>query len=339
MLPGLCVSVTRMLDVSRLSVSYGKHLALDNISLSVGRGEIVVMLGANGAGKSSCLKALGAVVPRLPHARIELSGVDLVALRPHEVVEAGLALVPEDRGIFPELTVRENLQLGAFTQRARAHESASLRRILKLFPRLGERMSQYTRTMSGGERQMVAVGRALMSNPEVLLLDEPSLGLSPIVCKELFQALARIRQMDVGVLLVEQNARQALAIAMAAGSGRLAVSACIARSSATLALSGLPDFWWATASTAASSIVCVPPPLAPVINREPCTLGSLPMIASASPKARFHQMQSLPPAACVVRLFNSQTSMRRESACSSIMRYRSRRSDSRRRAAARRASR
>jgi acyl-CoA reductase-like NAD-dependent aldehyde dehydrogenase/ABC-type branched-subunit amino acid transport system ATPase component len=202
-----------MLDVSRLSVSYGKHVALDNVALSVGKSEIVVMLGANGAGKSSCLKALGGMVPHLPHAHIALAGVDIASLQPHDVVEAGLALVPEDRGIFAELTVRENLQLGAFTRRARAQQDENLKRVLALFPRLGERMGQYTRTMSGGERQMVAIGRALMSNPQVLLLDEPSLGLSPLVCKELFQALSRIKDMNVGVLLVEQNARAALAIA------------------------------------------------------------------------------------------------------------------------------
>ncbi len=214
-LPGVPVRSTGevMLDVSRLSVSYGKHLALDNVALSVGKSEIVVMLGANGAGKSSCLKALGGMVPHLPHAHIALAGVDIASLQPHDVVEAGLALVPEDRGIFAELTVRENLQLGAFTRRARAQQDENLKRVLALFPRLGERMGQYTRTMSGGERQMVAIGRALMSNPQVLLLDEPSLGLSPLVCKELFQALSRIKDMNVGVLLVEQNARAALAIA------------------------------------------------------------------------------------------------------------------------------
>jgi acyl-CoA reductase-like NAD-dependent aldehyde dehydrogenase/ABC-type branched-subunit amino acid transport system ATPase component len=202
-----------MLDVSQLSVSYGKHRAVDDLSLNVGRGEIVVMLGANGAGKSSCLKALGGMVPHLPGARIDLGGMDLAALRPHEVVEAGLALVPEDRGIFADLTVRENLKLGAFTRRARAREADNLRRVLALFPRLAERMGQLTRTMSGGERQMVAIGRALMSDPQILLLDEPSLGLSPIVCTELFQALATIKEMGVGVLLVEQNAKQGLAIA------------------------------------------------------------------------------------------------------------------------------
>ena len=202
-----------MLEVAGLSIRYGKHLALDGVSLSVGRGEIVVMLGANGAGKSSCLKALGGMVRPLPGARISLAGADLAALAPHEVVEAGLALVPEDRGIFADLSVRENLKLGAFTRRAAAGEAENLQRVLTLFPRLAERMGQLARTMSGGERQMVAIGRALMSSPEILLLDEPSLGLSPLVCGELFQALSRIKDLGVGVLLVEQNARQGLAIA------------------------------------------------------------------------------------------------------------------------------
>ncbi|MBX9590413.1 MAG: aldehyde dehydrogenase family protein [Hyphomonadaceae bacterium] len=202
-----------MLEVHQLSVSYGKHVALDSVSLTVGRGEVVVMLGANGAGKSSCLKALGGVIRPLPGARLTLGDSDISTLEPHEAVEAGLALVPEDRGIFAELTVHENLRLGAFTRRAHAKQAENLQRVLTLFPRLAERMGQFARTMSGGERQMVAIGRALMSSPDILLLDEPSLGLSPLVCKELFQALSHIRELGVGVLLVEQNARQGLAIA------------------------------------------------------------------------------------------------------------------------------
>jgi vanillin dehydrogenase len=202
-----------MLEVSQLSVNYGKHLAIDQVSLIVGRGEIVVMLGANGAGKSSCLKALGGLVPHLPGAQIALGDVDLTRLAPHQLVEAGLALVPEDRGIFPDLSVHDNLQLGAFTPRARPRADENLKRVVTLFPHLAERMGQLANTMSGGERQMVAVGRALMSDPVVLLLDEPSLGLSPLICGELFQALGRVKEMGVGVLLVEQNARQALAIA------------------------------------------------------------------------------------------------------------------------------
>ena len=201
-----------MLEVSRLSVRYGRHVALDGVCLDVRPGEIVVMLGANGAGKSSCLKALGGMTPHVPGAVIRLGDVDLARLPAHEIVEAGLALVPEGRGIFPDMSVRENLLLGAFLPRARQHEAENLRRVVSLFPRLEERMAQIARTMSGGEQQMVAIGRALMSHPRILLLDEPSLGLSPLICKELFQALARVKSLGVGVLLVEQNARASLAV-------------------------------------------------------------------------------------------------------------------------------
>src|SRR4029077_5418904 len=202
-----------MLDVAGLSVRYGKHLALAAAAFSVRGGEIVVLLGANGAGKSSCLKALGGMVAHIPGARIALDGLELAGLPPHEVVERGLVLVPEDRGIFAELDVQENLLLGAYSRRARAAAAASLSKVLALFPRLAERQQQIVRTMSGGEQQMVGIGRALMSDPRVLLLDVPSLGLAPMLCKELFQALERIRALGVGILLVEQNARQSLAIA------------------------------------------------------------------------------------------------------------------------------
>jgi acyl-CoA reductase-like NAD-dependent aldehyde dehydrogenase/ABC-type branched-subunit amino acid transport system ATPase component len=201
-----------MLEVCDLSVRYGKHLALDGVSLRVAPGEIVVMLGANGAGKSSCLKALGGMVAHMPGARIGLGNVDLTDMPAHDIVEAGLALVPEDRGIFADLSVQENLLLGAYLPRARPHEAVNLKKVLALFPRLAERQRQLARTMSGGERQMLAIGRALMSHPQVLLLDEPSLGLSPLVCKELFQALGRIKDLGLGVLLVEQNASQSLQI-------------------------------------------------------------------------------------------------------------------------------
>lgn len=202
-----------MLEVRNLSVAYGKHQALRGVSLQVAKGELVVMLGANGAGKSSLLKAMGAMVRPLDGASVSLAGQELTRLPAHRVVETGLALVPEGRGVFGDLTVRENLQLGAQPRRARALEAQSLERVLALFPKLAQRMAQSVRTMSGGEQQMVAVGRALMSAPDILLLDEPSLGLSPLMCKELFAALARIRTLGVGVLLVEQNARQSLAIA------------------------------------------------------------------------------------------------------------------------------
>lgn len=202
-----------MLDVSDLSVSYGKHRALSQAALRVSPSEIVVILGANGAGKSTLLKAIGGVVTAEKGARIALDGEDLGRLKPHQVVGRGVALVPEGRGIFGDLTVMENLSLGAFPRRARANEAANLAVVLDLFPRLKERTRQIARTMSGGEQQMVAIGRALMSKPSLLLLDEPSLGLSPIMTRELFSALKRVRANGVGLLMVEQNARQSLAIA------------------------------------------------------------------------------------------------------------------------------
>ena len=201
-----------MLEVSGISVAYGKHLAVDRVTLGVAPGEIVLILGANGSGKTSLLKAIAGMLPAAG-ASIQLDGRKLNGLPAHAVVEAGLALVPEGRGVFGELTVRENLELGAFAKRARPTEADNLRHVLELFPRLGERLSQAVRTMSGGEQQMVAVGRALMSAPKFLLLDEPSLGLSPLMCKELFAALARIRDRKLGILLVEQNAKRSLAIA------------------------------------------------------------------------------------------------------------------------------
>lgn len=203
-----------MFELRGLSASYGLHRALDNVALSVGASEVVVMLGANGAGKTTLLKAIGGLQPAAPGAQIVLDGTPLQGLTAARRVEAGIALVPEGRGIFGDMTVRENLQLGAYPKRARANEKANFDKVLALFPRLSERLSQTARTMSGGEQQMVAIGRALMSEPRLLLLDEPSLGLSPIMCGELFRALQRVREhSQVSILLVEQNAKRSLAIA------------------------------------------------------------------------------------------------------------------------------
>jgi acyl-CoA reductase-like NAD-dependent aldehyde dehydrogenase/ABC-type branched-subunit amino acid transport system ATPase component len=202
-----------LLKVAHIAAAYGKHLALADVDLHVDGGEIVVMLGANGAGKSTLLKVIAGMTPHLPGGSITLGSRELGALPAHEIVEAGVALVPEGRGIFGELTVHENLMLGAYARRARHSERRNLDVVLGLFPRLGERFRQTARTMSGGEQQMVAIGRAMMSAPEFLLLDEPSLGLSPMLAHELFQSLARIRETGVGVLLVEQNARLSLSIA------------------------------------------------------------------------------------------------------------------------------
>jgi branched-chain amino acid transport system ATP-binding protein len=202
-----------MLEVANLSVFYGRHRAVEGASVSVAAREIVVMLGANGAGKSTFLRAVAGLIPAVKGCTVTIDGRDITARPPHEIVEAGIALVPEDRGIFADLSVHENLTLGAFPQRARAGEAENLERVLSLFPRLAERRKQLVRTMSGGEQQMVAIGRAMMSAPSILLLDEPSLGLSPILCGELFRSLAQVRETGVGILLVEQNARQGLALA------------------------------------------------------------------------------------------------------------------------------
>lgn len=202
-----------MLEVRGLSASYGKHRALEKVDLNVSPGEIVVILGANGAGKSTLLKSICGICEGSVSGEVNIDGVDLSGLKPNLIVEEGIALVPEGRGIFPDLSVQENLLLGSYSARARDEESASLERVLALFPKLVERRKQIVRTMSGGEQQMVAIGRAMMSNPTILALDEPSLGLSPLLSKELFQNLKRVKAAGLGILMVEQNARQSLAIA------------------------------------------------------------------------------------------------------------------------------
>ncbi|MDJ0826107.1 MAG: ATP-binding cassette domain-containing protein [Rhodobacter sp.] len=202
-----------MLEVRHLTAAYGQHPALQEVSLRVGPGEIVVILGANGAGKSTLLRAISGICEGQVHGDILLDGHRLLGLTSDEIVERGVALVPEGRGIFGDLTVRENLTLGAYANRARADETGNLDRVLRLFPKLQERQGQIARTMSGGEQQMVAIGRAMMSAPQILMLDEPSLGLSPLLCKELFQNLREVKALGIGILLVEQNAKQSLAIA------------------------------------------------------------------------------------------------------------------------------
>jgi len=202
-----------MLEVKNLAVTYGRHRALEGVSARVAKGEICVILGANGAGKSTLLKAIAGMVHADHGSEIVMNGTPITAMKPHRIVEQGIALVPEGRGIFGDLTVAENLQLGAFAGRARRDEAATLDLIYRLFPRLAERRRQVARTMSGGEQQMVAIGRALMSKPEILMLDEPSLGLSPLLTQELFRSLKEIAATGVGILLVEQNARQSLKIA------------------------------------------------------------------------------------------------------------------------------
>ena len=202
-----------MLETDGLTVFYGPHRALEGVAIRVAPGEIRVILGANGAGKSTLLKAVAGMVAVRGGSRVSMDGVEISGLKPHRIVEAGIALVPEGRGIFGDLTVAENLQLGAHARRARGREAEMRGMVFDLFPRLEERRSQTARTMSGGEQQMVAIGRALMSNPDILMLDEPSLGLSPLLSAGLFKALKRIAEAGVGILLVEQNARASLKIA------------------------------------------------------------------------------------------------------------------------------
>jgi len=202
-----------MFEVAGLSVHYGQHRALEDASLRVSAGEIVVILGANGAGKSTLLKAASGICEGSVDGSVLLDGTQLSGLSANAIVDEGLALVPEGRGVFADLSLRENLTLGAYSARARGEEAANLERVYQLFPKLMERGRQIVRTMSGGEQQMVAIGRAMMSNPKILTLDEPSLGLSPLLSKELFQNLRKVRELGVGILLVEQNAKQSLAIA------------------------------------------------------------------------------------------------------------------------------
>lgn len=196
------------LKVDGLGAGYGPFLVLRDLRFEVKPG-LTVILGPNGAGKTTLLRALNGLIPR--RGDVLLDGREL-SEKTHEIVRGGVTLVPEGRQLFGQMTVRENLELGGWLV-PKAEREARIDRVMGDFPKLRERASQLAGTMSGGEQQMVAVGRALMSAPSILLLDEPSLGLSPLMCKELFAALARIRDKGLGILLVEQNAKRSLAIA------------------------------------------------------------------------------------------------------------------------------
>ena len=202
-----------MLEVENLSVAYGKHEALRDVALRVEAGRTVVILGANGAGKTTLLNTIAGIIRARSGARIALQGAMIQDEPMHGIVERGIALVPEGRRLFGEMTVLENLRLGAYAERARNDAAAGLERMLALFPRLAERRNQLARTMSGGEQQMLAIARALMSCPRLLLLDEPSLGLSPRLAKELFATLRRLAGEGQSILLVEQAAHLSLRLA------------------------------------------------------------------------------------------------------------------------------
>jgi branched-chain amino acid transport system ATP-binding protein len=219
-----------VLEIRDLDAAYGDIRVLEGVTLTVGPGEIVALLGPNGAGKSTLLNSIaGLLRPRAGAVRFE--GEDLGRLHAHLIVDRGVALVPEGRRLFGGMTVEENLELGAFAARARAMKAAGLERVFALFPDLRERRRQLVRALSGGQQQMVAVGRALMTNPRLLMLDEPSLGIAPRLVRAIMDALAEINRGGVAVFMVEQNVQAALGLAHRAyvlEAGRVALQGAAA---------------------------------------------------------------------------------------------------------------
>ena len=200
-----------LLELTGVDVAYGDLPALRGVDLVVMPGETLSVVGANGAGKTTMLRTISALL-RLRRGEVRFEGERIDRLPCHRIVERGVVHVPEGRKIFPSLTVRENLELGSYTRAAKARRAETLERVFALFPRLHERTAQPAGTLSGGEQQMLAIGRALMTLPKLLMLDEPSLGLAPLVVREIFQTIGEINRTGTTVLLVEQNTRQALAL-------------------------------------------------------------------------------------------------------------------------------
>ena len=202
-----------MLKLESVQIAYGAIQAIKGVSLEVRSGEVVTIIGANGAGKSTLLKGIVGLEP-LQGGRIQFDGQDITAVPAHRRVGLGVALSPEGRGVFPDQTVRENLLLGAYSRRSNdARTEALIEREFERFPRLKERAGQYAGTLSGGEQQMLAISRALMSEPRLLLLDEPSLGLAPLIIADIFRSIRELREAGLTILLVEQMANQALGVA------------------------------------------------------------------------------------------------------------------------------
>ena len=201
-----------LLTIDNLSVHYGAICALRGVSIAVESGEIVTLIGANGAGKSTTLRAISGLV-KSSNGKVTFDGRDLAGLAAHKILRLGLAQVPEGRGIFPNLTVDENLDLGAFVRKNRKEVEADRERTFALFPRLKERLAQRAGTLSGGEQQMLAIGRALLARPRLLLLDEPSLGLAPQLVQTIFKIIREINASGTTIFLVEQNAHMALRVA------------------------------------------------------------------------------------------------------------------------------
>jgi branched-chain amino acid transport system ATP-binding protein len=200
-----------VLKLNGVSASYGSVPAIHDVSIEIGEGEAVGLLGANGAGKSTTLRAISRLV-KLSSGTITFAGTDLSSLPPHRIPELGIAHVPEGRQVFPEMTVQENLEIGAYVPKAKAERSSSLDLVYSIFPRLADRKKQLAGTMSGGEQQMLAVGRGLMLKPRLLMLDEPSLGLAPVMTDVTFEKIAEIHRMGTAILLVEQNVARALTL-------------------------------------------------------------------------------------------------------------------------------
>ncbi len=201
-----------MLEVKDLHVSYGMISALKGISFEVNEGEVIALIGANGAGKTTTLHTLTGILPA-KSGSITFNGVELTKTPAHKIVKMGIAHVPEGRRIFQNLTVLDNIRLGAFTRKDKDGIAEDMEKVYKRFPRLEERKTQIAGTLSGGEQQMLAMGRALMSRPKIIVMDEPSMGLSPILVSEIFDIITSIRKDGTTVLLVEQNAKKALSIA------------------------------------------------------------------------------------------------------------------------------
>jgi len=201
-----------MLEVENIHSYYGNIHALKGVSLSVEKDEIVTLIGANGAGKSTTLRTItGIMKPR--EGRVRLEGEDLADYKPHEIVYKGMAMVPEGRHIFARLTVAENLDMGAYIRKNKGEIAADMERVFVLFPRLKERRNQVAGTLSGGEQQMLATARALMAHPRLLLMDEPSMGLAPVLVESIFETIKEINKEGTTILLVEQNALMALTVA------------------------------------------------------------------------------------------------------------------------------
>ena len=201
------------LELTHVEAFYGKIRALKGIDLNVEQGEIVTLIGANGAGKSTTLKAISGLMKLGPEAKITFDGEDITHLPPPEIAARGIAHVPEGRGIFAENTVLENLRMGAYLSRNKARTQELLETSLDLFPRLRERLRQQAGTLSGGEQQMLTMARGLMMEPKLMLLDEPSMGLAPVIVEQIFEIIADLHRRGITILLVEQNARMALQIA------------------------------------------------------------------------------------------------------------------------------